>query len=238
MGHRFFAHPDQVSGTAITLDQDESHHLTHVLRLGPGACIGVFDGHGHEYQCEVEKTAARSVELRIISEVLEPVESPLRIVLAQAVIRSDKFDWVIQKATELGVTSIVPVMTQYSEVRRTDAARLKRWQRISMEALKQSGRRRFVELNEPVSWDQFCREDTSPERLLFSERGGRELNSVPGASSVSVAIGPEGGWSEGDLKVAEAHQFVNVHLGPRILRSETAAVSAITLVQHLFGDLR
>src|SRR5262245_56152916 len=116
--HRFYAPGPNFSESFVTLDTDESHHLTRVLRIGPGARVFVFDGEGVEYDCEVARVAKREVELNLLRRLDDVVESPLRLTLAQALIKGDKFDWVIQKATELGVTRIVPLITEHNDVKR------------------------------------------------------------------------------------------------------------------------
>ena len=167
------------------------------------------------------------------------VESPLSLTLAQALVKGDKFDWVVQKATELGVTRIVPLLTEHSEFRKAEGRelRLLRWRRIALEATKQCGRRKLIELGEVQNFQQFCETEPNGLRLIFSERGGKGLAQMASANSVTLAIGPEGGWSENEIKLAEIHGFVPVHLGNRILRTETAAVAAVSLAQYLFGDL-
>ncbi|MGE0131442.1 MAG: 16S rRNA (uracil(1498)-N(3))-methyltransferase [Blastocatellales bacterium] len=242
--HRFYAPPAQISNSSVTLEAEESHHLTRVLRLNEGARVFVFDGEGSEYECEVARVAKREVELRALRRLDGAVESPLRLTLAQALIKGDKFDWVVQKATELGVTRIVPLVTEHSGVRRAEdraEQRIQRWRRISLEALKQSGRRRLVEISEPEPFEDFC-ESAGSGCLIFSERDGRTLREVsaemPNASQIGLCVASEGGWSERELQRAEANNFTAVHLGSRILRTETAAIAAVTLAQHLFGDLR
>lgn len=245
MVHRFFAPPENISSSSISLDVDESHHLTRVLRLGAGVIVRVFDGAGREYECQVRVAARSGVELAIISEVVEPVESRLRVTLAQALVKNDKFDLVTQKATELGVSRIVPLLTAHSEVVRSEERgekRTKRWERISLEALKQCGRRQLVEITQPQSWEEYCLTDSSEVRLILSERGGRMLASITAETarsprSVSLAVGPEGGWDEKELELGCAKGWLPVHLGPRILRTETAGIVGAALVQFLFGDL-
>lgn len=183
--------------------------------------------------------------MAILRELVDRVETPLHLTLAQALIKSDKFDWVTQKVTELGVSRIIPLVTTHSEVLRSEEhgeKRIKRWERISLEALKQCGRRRLVEIAQPMSWEQYLTSESSAVRVVLAERGGRTLGSVAAEmlappESVSLAIGPEGGWDEREIEMATAHGVVPVHLGPRILRTETAAIAAATLVQFLFGDL-
>lgn len=226
------------------LPADEAHHLARVLRLGVGDAVFVFNGEGSEWECEIVQVNKHETELGILRKLTDAVESPLHLTLAQALIKGDKFDWVVQKATELGVTRIVPLITEHSDVKRAEERaeqKLERWRRISLEALKQCGRRRLVEISEPISFVQFCESASSP-CLIFSERGGKTLHAVAAdlnhPDRLSVCVASEGGWSDAELQKAEASRFLPIHLGRRILRTETAAIAAITLVQHLFGDLR
>lgn len=242
--HRFHALTSQISDSGVTLDSDEAHHLARVLRLSAGDRVFVFDGEGSEWECEIAVVGKREASLTIIRQLTDEVESPLRLTLAQALVKGDKFDLVVQKATELGVTRIVPMITDHSDIKRAEeraGQKLDRWRRISLEALKQCGRRRLVEISEPISFADFC-ESSAAKNLIFSERGGRNLREIAASlnqpTQLSISIASEGGWSDAELQQAEKNNFVAVHLGQRILRTETAAIAAVTLAQHLFGDLR
>lgn len=238
--HRFFAPPSNIFESTIALDPDESHHLSRVLRLMPGATVYSFDGKGTEYECQVKRVTKDQAELSIIARLSNEVESPLQLTLGQAMVKGDKFDWVVQKATELGVTRLVPLLTEHSEFKKAEGRelRLQRWRRIALEATKQCGRRHLLEISEVQSVEQFCTTQTEALRLIFSERKGNRLSEIQPARAVTVAIGPEGGWSERELLQAETAGFVPIHLGNRILRTETAAVAALALAQYLFGDFR
>lgn len=238
--HRFFAPPANLHESTLLLDTDESHHLARVLRLLPGAMVYAFDGKGTEYECEIARVHKERTELRIVARLSNEVESPLQLTLGQALVKGDKFDWIVQKATELGVTRIVPLVTEHSEFKKVEGRelRLPRWRKIALEATKQCGRRALTEISEVQSFEQFCAANTDGLRLIFSERQGKRLSDVPPASAVTMAIGPEGGWGEGELQQATAAGFLPIHLGARILRTETAALAAVTLTQYLFGDLR
>jgi 16S rRNA (uracil1498-N3)-methyltransferase len=243
--HRFYAAPSSFAETSVRLDADEAHHLTRVLRLGSGARVFVFDGEGGEYECEVARVAKHEAELNLLRRLDDAVESPLRLTLAQALIKGDKFDWVIQKATELGVTRIIPLVTDHSDLKRAEeraGQRLQRWRRISLEALKQCGRRRLVEICEPAPFDDFCGSTTGGERLIFSEHGGESLAEVSaklrGVNQLNICVASEGGWSEPELRKAASCGFTPVSLGIRTLRTETAAIVAVALAQHIFGDMR
>lgn len=242
--HRFFASPENITPSQITLDAEESHHLARVLRLTEGQRVFVFDGAGAEFECEIIRAHKNEAQLQIISPLQNKVESSLQLTLAQSLIKGDKFDLVIQKATELGVTRIVPLITAHSDIKRIEERadhRLLRWRRIALEAVKQCGRRTLVDIAEPVHFDHFCANQQRALKLILAERGGQKPGeiaaAVPTPDSVVIAIGPEGGWHERETEAASAHRFIPVHLGARILRTETAAITAVALMQFLFGDL-
>ena len=240
--HRFYAPLAQINGSQILLNEDEAHHLTRVLRLHQGATVYAFDGIGNEYECRVAQADKRTVTLEIQHQLTDAVDSPLRLTLAQALVKGDKFDWIVQKATELGVTSIVPLITNNSDIRKADERaeqKLARWRRIALEAVKQCGRRTLVEIVEPQSFTEFCANDQSEMRWLLAERNGQPMPIVSAdVTSLSVVIGPEGGWSDAELALAQHHQFNALQLGRRILRTETAALVALALAQATCGDWR
>jgi 16S rRNA (uracil1498-N3)-methyltransferase len=243
--HRFYTAPSSFTETSVRLDADEAHHLTRVLRLGEGSRVFVFDGEGAEYECEVARAAKHEVDLNLQRRLDDVVESPLRLTLALALIKGDKFDWVIQKTTELGVTRIVPLVTDHSDIKRSEertGQRMQRWRRISLEALKQCGRRKLVEICEPAAFDDFRESAAREACLIFSERGGESLAEVSAKfgdlNQLTICVASEGGWSESELRKAESRGFTPVSLGSRILRTETAAIAAVSLAQHIFGDMR
>ena len=248
---RFFAPPSAFASDfkSTTLKADESKHLRDVLRLKVGDEVYVFDGHGREFTCRIAQTDRDFTELSIISEV-EPAraESPLHLTLAMALLKGEKFDVVVQKATELGVTSIVPVITKLADIRLRDESdakkRVLRWQRIALEAAKQSGRAVVPEVVTPEMFASLLETRGSEENLvLFSEREGQSLMEFkrllpPNASSLFALLGSEGGWTDEELNDARSAGWSIVTLGGRTLRAETAAIAVTTLLQHMFGDLR
>ena len=162
-----------------------------------------------------------------------------------ALLKGGKFDLVGQKATELGVTTIVPVTTRYADIRLRDEVdvnrRVDRWQRIAMEAAKQSGRAKVPKVSIPVAFDSLVAESSAAERIMFSEREGQPLQEVLSTAplqAVVILVGSEGGWSDEEIKAAKDNGWKIVTLGGRVLRAETGAITATVLVQHLFGDLR
>ena len=254
--HRFFALPEVIDNGTIRLTAEESHHLARVLRLREGERVSAFDGLGNEWECEIAAIHKSECRLSILNKLETVVESPLRLTLAQALVKGEKFDLVVQKATELGVSRILPVITEHCEIRISEERseqRLQRWQRISLGAIKQSGRRRLVEINQPVRFQQFCRGLQGEPALIFSEKAGSEKagpeksglekagRGLPPLavqdSGLTVVIGPEGGWSDDEIELATSSGLIPVHLGPRILRTETAAITAVTLAQYHYGDL-
>ncbi len=242
--HRFYAAPSRFDRSTIILDPDESHHLARVLRLSEGARVFVFDGVGNEWECEIARVGRGEAEIKLIRRLDDLVESHLNLTLAQAMIKGDKFDWVVQKATELGVTRIVPLITDHSDLRLardSSGHRLARWQRIALESTKQCGRRKQVEFSDPIKFDDFCQSEKERNNLIFSEHGGlkvRDVGSKLGCiGELNMSVASEGGWSEREIELSGRSGFIPVHLGSRILRTETAAIAAVILSQHLFGDI-
>lgn len=237
---RFFAPPSafNLSKRRVTLTADEARHLREVLRLKPGDEVSVFDGVGKEFRARVAQARREFAELELDEEI-EPArpESPLHITLAVALLKGEKFDLVVQKATELGVTKIVPLMTRYADIKLRDESdankRVARWQRIALEAAKQSGRGIVPEVTTPVSFGSVL-ENTC---VLFSEKGGHGLPLID-TDTVTAIVGSEGGWADEELDRARAVGAQIVTLGGRILRAETAAITAAALLQHRFGDLK
>jgi 16S rRNA (uracil1498-N3)-methyltransferase len=237
---RFHAPPNAFTQTTITLAADEARHLRDVLRLKPGDEVYVFDGLGHEFRSTVSNIRRDFAELHIDAEV-EPAkpESQLQLNLGVALLKGEKFDLVVQKATELGVTKITPLSTRYADIHLRDASdatkRVTRWQRIAIEAAKQSGRAFVPEITLPVAFEKVVVEGTG---VMFSERDGEALESLPATSSITALVGSEGGWTDEEIESARARGFHVVTLGGRILRAETAAIAVTVLMQHRFGDLR
>jgi 16S rRNA (uracil1498-N3)-methyltransferase len=237
------------SHSRVTLAADEARHLREVLRLKVGDEVYVFNGEGKEFKCRVEETRRDAAHLMVMGEVeVAHPESPLQFTLAVALLKAQKFDLVIQKAIELGVSAVVPIITTRADVRLRDESdvskRMLRWQRIALEAAKQSGRGVVPVISEPVGFKAFIGEAVRPgsHRLLFSERDGqplteaKELLSLKGPPLLAL-VGSEGGWTDEELAIAREAGWTIVTLGGRTLRAETAAIAVAVLLQHLAGDL-
>ena len=255
---RFYAPPDAFTESGVTkvvtLAPEEARHLRDVLRMRAGDEAFVFDGEGVEYRCavgEVGRGSGGRATLRIEEQVAAPhVESPLSLTLVVALLKGEKFDLVVQKATELGVTRIAPVVTKRADVRPRDgedaAKRVARWRRLALEAAKQSGRARVPEVAPPVTLEAALSDATfggDAARLMFAERGGVSLSELSEvfkerAPFVAALVGPEGGWEDEEVSRAQSAGWIIVTLGGRTLRAETAAIVAAALLQHQFGDLK
>ena len=246
---RFFAPPEafDLHSRRVSLSTDEAKHLREVLRLKVGDPVRVFDGVGREYSAVVEKAMRDSAALQIVEEVKpSSPESPIKLTLALALLKGDKFDLVVQKATELGINALLPVMTKFADVRIRDEAdaskRVVRWQRIALEAAKQSGRAAVPLINPPVKFETaLAGNSVEPElRVMFAERGGAsisDLSKIAPLYSVTALIGSEGGWADEEIEAGRNYDWQIITLGGRILRAETAAIALTALLQHLYGDL-
>jgi 16S rRNA (uracil1498-N3)-methyltransferase len=253
---RFYAPPSAFSSDrkVVRLGPEETRHLRDVLRINEGDEAYVFDGEGSEFHCIIESIATEST-LKVISEV-SPArpESPLELTLAVALLKGEKFDLVVQKVTELGVARIVPIVTKRADVRLRDERdmqkRVTRWQRVAIEAAKQSGRARVPEIAAPIKLIEFIQslpaKGSGPADvlcLMFSEREGQSLSQTVSSLSqlqqkIIALVGSEGGWTDDEIAQARAADWEVVTLGGRTLRAETAAIAITALLQHAFGDLR
>ena len=236
---RFYSPPENITGNAITLDTSETRHLRDVLRLKTGDEVSVFDGRGREYNCSIAVIGKKHSELGLIAETTPASpESPFEITLAATVLNGEKYDLIIQKSVELGVTKLIPMHTIRGDVKVRDAAkRLDRWRRIAMEATKQCGRARLMEITEPTNFEMLITDSSGDAVVMFSERDGAHFASVTPDKKITALIGPKGGWDDSELDLARTGGVSVVTLGGRVLRAETAAISLTAILQHRFGDL-
>ena len=233
--HRIYL-PD---GPDQSLPVDRLHYLTRVLRLRPGDRLCVFDGTGAEWLAELEGGGASS--LRVVQQLDSEPQPTVLIRLVQAVAKGDRMDTTIQKSTELGVAEIQPVLTQRTEVK-LKGERLQRrqqhWSGVMISACEQSGRRRLPLLHPLQALDSWLSEldPVGAAYLLNPEQGQRlrELDRPDGA--ITLAVGPEGGFTEQEITMLNNSGFANLSLGPRVLRTETAGPAAIAAIQALWGD--
>jgi 16S rRNA (uracil1498-N3)-methyltransferase len=238
--HRFYAPASAFENGLVILALEETRHLRDVLRLREGSTIQVFDGAGREFRCRITGIGKRSSNAEIVEEIEpESPESGLELTLASSMLKGEKFDLVVQKAVELGVTRLIPINTRRCDVKMKDgAARTERWRRIAFEASKQSGRARLMEVDEPSEFEKTAMgRNSSGTQILFSERNGKPFPKSIDDKKVTAFIGPEGGWDDAELEFAAANGISVVTLGGRILRAETASIALTAILQHRFGDL-
>jgi 16S rRNA (uracil1498-N3)-methyltransferase len=233
------------AGREITLPTQAGQHLTRVLRLDSGAPFVVFDGRGGEYAAVLVERDGKQVRARVEHEVAIERESPLEVTLLQGIARGERMDFIVQKATELGVTRIVPIAAERSVVR-IDPKRRERkhehWQAVAIAACEQCGRNRVPSVSETRTLDQALRELTEGSlRCLLAADGAESLVAAagrhPGGPSV-LLIGPEGGLSDAEEQLALANQFIRCRLGPRVLRTETAGLAGLAALQAVAGDFK
>ena len=230
-------------GADLALPERAANHLVRVLRLREGDACVLFNGDGHDYPARLAAIGKREARVEVLAR--EPVanESPLRIVLLQGIARGEKMDLILQKATELGVAAIIPVMAERTEVKldaERTAKRMTHWRSVVVSACEQSGRASIPGLAQPLGLAQGAAaiaEDCM--KLTLDLLGEDSLASLhaPASRRVAVAIGPEGGWSPRDRETLRQAGFGGLRLGPRILRTETAGLAAIAALQSRFGDL-
>jgi 16S rRNA (uracil1498-N3)-methyltransferase len=234
---RFYVPRDSIRDGIAYLSPNQAHHLRHVLRLRTGDIVEIFDGEGQGYLGEIEVQGSRVIVHDLQSVSSE--EPPARIILAAALIKSAKFEYTLQKATELGVHEIIPLLTRLSDIRIPESKldeRLQRWERIIIEASKQSrrlvapGLHRAMSFPDLLSWDKFA----TCTRILFYEKSTDfwSPEEIPGSGEIMLCIGPEGGWDDREIEQAKSSGIAVCSLGPWILRAETAAVAALSILQH------
>jgi 16S rRNA (uracil1498-N3)-methyltransferase len=242
-GRRLHVPPDRLGGPSVTLTGSDYRYLARVLRAKPGQQVILFDGAGAEVVAHVERIGPSDIELRLgerreaVASVRASATAP--IVLLAAVPRGGRMDVLIQKTSELGVARIAPVLTARS-VARPEVGRQARWEKIAREAARQCERADVPVVDAPVELAVALGASDLPElRIGFFERQGeRSLASVLAEPRpTALLIGPEGGFTDGEMDAARTAGFVPVGLGPRILRAETAAIVAVALVQHAYGGL-
>lgn len=228
-------------GSKIVLPESAAAHLVRVLRLREGDGCVLFNGDGNDCAARIATAGKREVVVEILG--FEPIhnESPFRITLVQGIARGEKMDLILQKATELGAIAIVPVLAERTEVKldaeRTEK-RMTHWRSVIASACEQSGRAIIPRLAVPAALADAAKEIADPLKLTLDPTGEHTLASLPAsASSTTLAIGPEGGWSPRDRETLRATGFTGLRLGPRVLRTETAGLAAIAALQSRFGDL-
>ncbi len=242
MAHLFRVQHDdaRASGDELLLGREDSRHIAKVLRLGPGDPLGVFDGQGSEWSAEIVEAGKAGVRVRLGALRDDRVEAPLEILLVQGVCRPDRLDWLVAKATEVGVHRIQLVDTERVDAPRATDNRLERWRRIAREACKQCGRRSVPQVAPPVPLgDLEPSAEGALDLILDGAPGAVPLAAILASEApegVRLAVGPESGFSEAERSALEQAGWRRASLGPRTLRTETAGPVAAALLLHVWGD--
>lgn len=234
-------HPQALApGSQVTLEASASRHVAKVLRLGVGASLRLFDGYGGEYLATIQAVEKRDVSVSIGEHQPLEAESSLSVTLAQGISKGERMDFTLQKAVELGVQRIVPLETERSVVHLKGERREKKlnhWRGVIISACEQCGRNTVPELLPIQSFDTWVNMATEGSRLLLDHRADNGISTLSKTDSVTLLIGPEGGVSENERNKAYSAGYSGLRLGPRVLRTETAAIAALATLQSHWGDL-
>jgi len=237
---RIYQSGDYQAGETLSLDKAASNHLLRVLRLKDQQALKLFNGDGQEYTATLQVDGKRAIA-HIKNATNPNNESPINIHLYQGISKGERMDFAIQKSVELGVNSITPIICERTVVNLKGdrlEKKIAHWQGIAISACEQSGRCVVPEINTPVKFSQLLGITTNALRITLDPLSQASLKSLkPLNKNIQILIGPEGGLSAREIEEVQAHDFYGVTLGPRILRTETAALTAITSAQLLWGDL-
>jgi 16S rRNA (uracil1498-N3)-methyltransferase len=244
--NRFFVPESSIDGEQVRLSREQAHQVCHVLRLQVGQTIVVLDGAGAEYDVTLTKVTGREVAGQVTGQRQAQGEPGVRITLFQSLLARDKFEWVLQKGTEVGITRFAPIATQRSLVRATkiDEKKMTRWRRILTEAAEQSHRGQVPEIDQVIGFSKAVSNLSNFDCALMATPGEespmlKEALSPTGrkASSIALLIGPEGGFSPDEVDLACENGATRISLGPRIFRTETAAIVASALILYELGQM-
>jgi 16S rRNA (uracil1498-N3)-methyltransferase len=238
---RLFSPVKLVAGSTIELGPDQANYVARVLRLRKGEALRLFDGTGGEFDATIQVASKKGLQLSVGQHVAADSESPLQVQLIQCISRGERMDLVMQKSTELGVHRVSPAISDFSVIRLDEDRAAKRrdhWHKVVASACEQSGRNRLPALDMPAPLANVLALATAPTRLVLHPEARQQLATLPRpAGTVCILVGPEGGLSEKEYALAAEAGFTAISLGPRVLRTETAAIAALALVQGLWGDL-
>ena len=240
--HRFYHSNPLDLNQIIILDEFASHHALRVMRVKVDDFLILFNGDGFEYRGRVSDINKKTINVEILSKEKNNSESPININLFQSISSNEKMDMVIQKATELGVSSIQPIFTSRSTIKLSLDRTKKRvihWKQVSISACEQSGRSKIPSIKSPIEFDQISEGiKTNSLNLLLNPDNLEESSNLPNEYSgdINIFIGPEGGFSQDEVLLLIKQNCINIQLGPRILRTETAPLAIIAILQYKYGD--
>lgn len=229
-----------ILGAELSLNESAVQHLGRALRMRPGDQVLLFDGAGNEHQAELLVLGKREVRVRVGPALGRSLESSLTIELGQVMSRGERMDYAVQKATELGVSRIVPLFSERCEVKLSNERqdkRIQHWQQVAISACEQSGRSRVPEIMPPQPLSSWLTQCQTELKLVLHPDANMPLSERAAPVSIGLLIGSEGGLSDQEIDQAHAAGFESLQLGPRVLRTETAPVAALAVLQYLWGDL-
>ncbi|HHE6469458.1 TPA: 16S rRNA (uracil(1498)-N(3))-methyltransferase [Providencia rettgeri] len=235
-------HPEPLQiNTTISLGDDATNHVGRVLRMTAGQKLELFDGSNKTFSAEITEATKKNVFVHIKNSQIDDRESPLDLHLGQVMSRGEKMEFTIQKSVELGVNTITPLLSERCGVR-LDGERLDKkllqWQKIAIAACEQCGRNRIPEIRPVQTLEAWCAENDGAFKVNLHPRATESINTLPTElKKVRLLIGPEGGLSADEIAMTANYQFTDILLGPRVLRTETTALTAITALQVRLGDL-
>ncbi len=239
---RFFVPPESIRGTQVYFSPEQSRQIARVLRLERGAAVFVFDNSGWVYTVRLEQVSSRAAWGTIVGREKGQADPPFHITLYQSLVKGERMDWVLQKGTEVGISEFIPIITARTVVRRRE--KRARWKRILIEATEQCGRSRVPTLQDVQMFPHILQDLPTYDKVFLAHTSEdiprlrevlREQGGPP--KQVALLIGPEGGFTQEEVEAAHGHTATIVHLGPRILRAETAGVIAAAILMHYWGDL-
>ena len=239
--NRFFIKQESQESSLVLLKGEEHHHLSRVVRIKPGATVTLFDIQGADYLARVEEVGKNSTRLFIL-EKRKKKNKRIQVTLAQALIKAKNLELVLQKATELGMSDFIPIISSRSIIKLGDKTekKMQRWRRIVLESAKQCGRSVVPRIHIPVELNMFFQRQAEDKKIFFCGRGGDYLRNIlvnlKPPASVVLLIGPEGGWTDREEKDMVDHGFEAVSLGPSTLRSETAAIASLAMVSLFWNS--
>jgi len=242
---RFLVKPEQISGKRVSILGDQVKHLRQVLRLKSGEKVIVLDGLGASYLVALEKVTEDIVQGEMLEKIKLDSEAPLEITLVQSVLKGEKMDWVVQKATELGVNRIIPLSSERTVVKISASKaeeRRKRWEKIAQEAVKQCGRLLVPQIETIQTWEEVRAKFVQYHLVLLpweeeKTQGLKKVLETVSPQKVLFIVGPEGGFSGQEAQKAQLEGACPVSLGPRILRAETASLAMLSILMYKLGDL-
>lgn len=228
------------AGHTVALDENAAQHVGRVLRMQAGQELQLFNGDGNDYPAIIREAGKRQVEVTVGEPQPNPSESSLKVVLGQTLSKGDRMDYAIQKSVEMGVTTIVPLLTERCDVRLKgdrEEKRLRHWQAVAISAAEQCGRAVVPDIAPVMTvteWFEYTQ--AIPLRLVLHHRTSQALDTLAKPETVALMVGPEGGLTADEIATAEQQGFLATALGPRVLRTETAPVAAVAVCQWLWGD--